>query len=147
MRCFSRCAVCTAAAAAAAGLGEGAVLPLRPQGAAPALSILHQALASYWSTWSPDQIEASHWSRASAGPQPRPLTGRELSKVDIRTSKDTRTNRLSGILHLVQWSSTYHTHHVLSFLRKCLPFERPNDGMTGMHLSVSPFLATSLLSV
>ena len=55
-RWFSRCAVCTAAAAA----GEGAVLPLGPQGAAPALSILHQAPPSYWSTRSRDQMEASH---------------------------------------------------------------------------------------
>ena len=54
-RWFSRCAVCTAAAA-----GEGAVLPLGPQGAAPALSILHQAPPSYWSTRSRDQMEASH---------------------------------------------------------------------------------------
>ena len=51
----------------------GAVLPL---GAARALSILEQALLSHWSTRSRDKIELSHWPKAPAGPQPRPLSGR-----------------------------------------------------------------------
>ena len=130
-RWFSRCAVCTAAAA-----GEGAVLPLRPQGAAPALSILHQALPSHWSSWSPDQIEASHWSRASAGPQPRPLTGRELSKADIRTSKG-KDKQL--VWHPGTCQMVFRITASTTFGKKCLTLiDTFYDLTTNMHMSGFP---------
>ena len=126
---FSRCAVCTA-------LGEGAVLPLRPQGAAPALSILHQAPPSYWSTRSRDQMEASHWPRTSAGPQPRPLTGRELSKADIRTSKG-KDKQL--VWHPGTCQMVFRITAFTTFGKKCFTLiDTFYDLTTNMHMSGFP---------